>query len=119
MQLLRIKGRSIARSARATIAKGAQLAWLLCGLFGIASVLLVAGRTAASPNATASHPDEPSGGQVNRKAPPTMAWIAEGTFLMGTNDKESFRNERPAHLVEVQGFWMDAHDVTNAEFARF
>jgi formylglycine-generating enzyme required for sulfatase activity len=38
---------------------------------------------------------------------------------MGTNDKESFPNERPAHLVDVRGFWMDEHDVTNAEFANF
>jgi formylglycine-generating enzyme required for sulfatase activity len=48
-----------------------------------------------------------------------MAWIPGGTFLMGTNDKESFPNEQPAHLVQVQGFWMDVHDVTNAEFAKF
>ena len=38
---------------------------------------------------------------------------------MGTNDKESFPNERPAHLVQVQGFWMDEHDVANAEFSKF
>jgi formylglycine-generating enzyme len=38
---------------------------------------------------------------------------------MGTNDKESFPNERPAHLVQVQGFWMDEHDVTNSEFSKF
>ena len=48
-----------------------------------------------------------------------MAWIPRGTFLMGTNDKESFPNERPAHLVQVQGFWMDEYDVTNAEFSKF
>ena len=73
----------------------------------------------ASPNATASNPDDRSGGQVDRKAPPGMAWIPGGAFLMGTNDKESFPNERPAHLVQVQGFWMDEHDVTNAEFSKF
>jgi sulfatase modifying factor 1 len=73
----------------------------------------------ASPNATASNPDERSGGQVNRKASPGMAWIPSGAFLMGTNDKKSFQNERPAHLVQVEGFWMDEHDVTNAEFAKF
>jgi len=98
---------------------GAQLALLLCGLLGIASVLLVAGGTMASPNATASNSDDRSGGQVNKKAPPEMAWIPGGTFLMGTNDKESFPNERPARLVQVQGFWMDEHDVTNAEFSKF
>ena len=63
----------------------------------------------------------PGAGPVAEKAaaPPAMAWIPGGTFLMGTNDKESFPNERPAHLVQVQGFWMDEHDVTNAEFSKF
>jgi formylglycine-generating enzyme required for sulfatase activity len=115
MHFLRIKGRSLALSATATISKGAQLALLLCGLLGIAAVLLVSSGTMASPNATASNPDEPSGGQVRRKAPPAMVLIPGGTFLMGTDDKESFPNERPAHLVQVQGFWIDEHDVTNAE----
>src|SRR5690242_12315958 len=119
MHFSRIKGQSLARSATGTISKGAQLAFLLCGLLGIASVLLVLSGIMASPNAAASNPDKPSGGQVTRKAPPAMVWIRGGTFLMGTNDKESFPNERPAHLVQVQGFWMDEHDVTNAEFSKF
>ena len=113
-----LKRRRLAPSARATISKGAQLALLFCSL-GIASVLLVAGGTIASPNATGSNPDEPSRGQTQKNAPAGMVWIPGGTFLMGTNDKESFPNERPAHFVQVQGFWMDAHDVTNAEFSKF
>jgi len=117
MHFSRIKGWSFVRRAAGT--KGAQIALLLCGLLGIASVLLIAGRTIASPNTTASNPDEPSWVQVRRKAPPAMVWIPGGAFLMGTNDRESFPNERPAHLVRVQGFWMDVHDVTNAEFAKF
>jgi formylglycine-generating enzyme len=56
---------------------------------------------------------------VNEKAPQGMVWIPEGTFLMGTDDVESFPNERPAHRVHVEGFWIDTHDVTNAEFAKF
>jgi sulfatase modifying factor 1 len=119
MHFWQIKGRSLARNATGTISKGAQLALLLCSLLGIASVLLVSSGIMAIPNATASNPDESSGGQVLRKAPPVMVWIPEGTFLMGTNDKESFPNERPAHLVQVQGFSMDEHDVTNAEFSKF
>ena len=113
-----IKG-SLGRSAAGTISKGAQLALLLCGLLGIGSELLVSSVATAIPNANASNPDESSGGQGRRKASPAMVWISGGTFLMGTNDKESFPNERPAHLVQVQGFWMDEHDVTNAEFAKF
>ena len=38
---------------------------------------------------------------------------------MGTDDERSMPNERPAHRVHIDGFWMDATDVTNAEFAKF
>jgi len=117
--LSRIKGRSLPRSATEPILKGSRLALLLCALLGIALLLLVSSGTLAIPNVSASNPDDQSWGQANRKAPPGMAWIAGGAFLMGTNDKESFPNERPAHLVQVQGFWMNVHDVTNAEFAKF
>jgi sulfatase modifying factor 1 len=107
------------RSTTGPVAKSSQLALLFCGLLGIASVLLVLSGIMASLNADASNPDDRSQGQVRRKAQPGTVWIQEGTFLMGTNDKESFPNERPAHLVQVQGFWMDEHDVTNAEFSKF
>ncbi|MBV9488928.1 MAG: formylglycine-generating enzyme family protein [Verrucomicrobia bacterium] len=88
-------------------------------MLGISSGLLVSLATMAGPHATRANGEEAPQGQTGRKAPPGMAWIPGGTFLMGTNDKESFPNERPAHLVQVQGFWMDVHDVTNSEFARF
>jgi sulfatase modifying factor 1 len=52
-------------------------------------------------------------------APQDMAWIPGGEFTMGTDDSESMANERPAHRVKVDGFWMDINDVTNAEFAKF
>src|SRR4029079_9736821 len=41
-----------------------------------------------------------------------------GEFAMGTDDPQSFRNERPARRVKVDAFWIDAHDVTNAEFRK-
>jgi formylglycine-generating enzyme required for sulfatase activity len=114
MHFWQTKGRSLARSVTATISKSAKLALLFCGLLGIAPVLLVLSGIVASFNADASNPDDRSEGRVRRKATPGTVWIPEGTFLMGTNDKESFPNERPAHLVQVQGFWMDEHDATNA-----
>ncbi len=46
-----------------------------------------------------------------------MVWIPGGSFLMGSND--FYPEERPAHRVAVDGFWMDAHPVTNADFRRF
>ena len=48
-----------------------------------------------------------------------MQWLPGGQFAMGTSDPNSFANERPAHEVTVDGFWMDEHPVTNAEFRRF
>src|SRR4051794_37927892 len=46
-----------------------------------------------------------------------MVWIPGGTFLMGSNS--FYPEERPVHHVTVDGFWMDAHSVTNAAFRRF
>ena len=46
-----------------------------------------------------------------------MAWIPGGTFLMGSED--FYPEERPVHPVSVDGFWMDEHPVTVAEFRRF
>jgi sulfatase modifying factor 1 len=110
-----MKGKSRADSAGGVISKGAKVAFFVCGLIAITVALLVSSGAMASSNANASNPDEPCG----RQAPHGMAWIPGGAFLMGTNDKESFPNERPAHLVQVQGFWIDQHDVTNAEFSKF
>jgi len=52
-------------------------------------------------------------------SPASMKWIPTGEFSMGTDDPHSMDNERPAVRVLVDGFWMDEHDVTNAEFRRF
>ncbi len=51
-------------------------------------------------------------------APPGMKWIPAGEFVMGSGPG-AIGNERPAHRVKLSGFWMDEHEVTNAEFARF
>lgn len=48
-----------------------------------------------------------------------MVWIPGGTFTMGSADDSSRRNEGPPHEVQVDGFWMDEHPVTNAQFEEF
>ncbi|HXV25163.1 MAG TPA: formylglycine-generating enzyme family protein [Alphaproteobacteria bacterium] len=48
---------------------------------------------------------------------PGMVWIPGGTFTMGDDDERS--EERAAHQVSVSGFWIDRHEVTNAQFAAF
>ena len=46
-----------------------------------------------------------------------MSWVPGGLFWMGSED--FYPEERPVHQVEVDGFWMDTHQVTVAEFRRF
>jgi formylglycine-generating enzyme len=46
-----------------------------------------------------------------------MRWIPAGTFAMGSED--FYPEERPVHTVSVDGFWIDEHQVTAAEFRRF
>src|SRR6476659_771826 len=45
-----------------------------------------------------------------------MVWIPAGTFRMGSD--QHYAEERPVHEVAVDGFWMDEHQVTVAEFRR-
>lgn len=70
--------------------------------------LALSGRTdtmAADTGKAASHAD--------------MVWIPGGTFRMGATDQEGRPDEYPSHEVRVRGFWMDRHEVTNAQFAAF
>ncbi|AZG47307.1 formylglycine-generating enzyme family protein [Gordonia insulae] len=46
-----------------------------------------------------------------------MTWIPGGTYWMGSDD--FYPEERPVHQVAVDGFWIDTHPVTVAQFRRF
>lgn len=46
-----------------------------------------------------------------------MVWIPGGVFVMGNNDGAP--DEAPRHPVAVDGFWMDAMEVTNRKFQKF
>ncbi|HEX3905058.1 MAG TPA: formylglycine-generating enzyme family protein [Polyangia bacterium] len=46
-----------------------------------------------------------------------MEWIPGGEFMMGSN--RHYREEAPAHLETVDGFWLDRWPVTNEQFRRF
>ena len=56
---------------------------------------------------------------MERMRPPAkeMVRVPGGAFLMGSDD--FYPEERSVHTVEVDGFWMDEHPVTVAEFRRF
>ena len=50
---------------------------------------------------------------------PGLVWIPGGTFIMGTNEPDSYNHERPAHQVKIEGFWMDETEVTNEQYQAF
>ncbi|WP_405414050.1 formylglycine-generating enzyme family protein [Maribacter sp. Asnod1-A12] len=54
-------------------------------------------------------------------APEGMVWVAGATFKQGgvNSDKMAMNHEKPAIDVMVDGFFMDATEVTNAQFAAF
>ncbi|NNC88744.1 MAG: formylglycine-generating enzyme family protein [Akkermansiaceae bacterium] len=52
-----------------------------------------------------------------------MVWIPGGTYTRG-NDRNlgttaTYPEEQPAHKVTVDGFWLDATEVTNRQFMKF
>ncbi len=48
-----------------------------------------------------------------------MVLIKAGEFIMGCSDKEGRPDEYPQHAVKVDSFWIDATEVTNAQFQKF
>lgn len=48
-----------------------------------------------------------------------MIWIEGGEFTRGSIDGRGRKDELPAHRVKVDGFWMDATEVTNRQFFEF
>jgi sulfatase modifying factor 1 len=54
---------------------------------------------------------------LDRAATEGMVWIPGQTFTMGSD--RHYPEEGPAHQVTLDGFWLDAHQVTNARFAEF
>lgn len=60
-------------------------------------------------------------------APSGMVWIPGGEFSMGAQDfpnmndfgMKAIQDAQPIHRVYVDGFFMDATDVTNNEYAKF
>lgn len=76
---------------------------------------LLAGRATESGSSQTVTRSEP-------QAPATlegMVWIPGGEFVMGSTDPLARPDEQPLHRVRVDGFWMDATEVTNAQFKAF
>jgi formylglycine-generating enzyme len=48
-----------------------------------------------------------------------MVYIPGGQFMMGGDNEQASQDEYPRHQVKVSPFWMDATEVTNAQFRKF
>ena len=46
-----------------------------------------------------------------------QVYVDDAEFIMG-NDA-TYPEEGPAHPVSVSAFWLDSHEVTNAQFSQF
>jgi formylglycine-generating enzyme required for sulfatase activity len=112
-------------------------ALLLCAAAAVAAACsergAPAGRGRTAPAETSDAPAAVFEPTVEHKQPPPgpapagMVWIPGGEFSMGSPDPRSLphggpdamADARPIHRVAVDGFWMDATEVTNDQFARF
>ena len=65
----------------------------------------------------AAGPSPAPDGAVSGDVPEAVIFIHGGTFLMGSNDGDS--DEKPPHEVTVESFYMDAHEVTIAQYKVF
>lgn len=66
--------------------------------------------------ATSSHVDIQFNGDTSTAG---MVSIPAGTFMMGGDNAQADKDEYPKHKVSVDGFYMDEHEVTNAQFKKF
>jgi sulfatase modifying factor 1 len=48
-----------------------------------------------------------------------MVSIPGGEFMMGADNEQADKDEYPKHKVILDPFWIDQHEVTNDQFAKF
>ncbi len=116
-----------------TVFKTARLsvAFALTTVLAGSAVALKAETPALTNNAaatTAFRPTIPNKTAPTGAAPEGMVWITGGEFSMGSEGKcngasccspATVADALPVHRVYVDGFWMDATDVTNEKFEQF
>ena len=56
---------------------------------------------------------------VSSVPPKDMILIPAGEFIMGTDSEEANADQKPAHQVYLDAFYIDKHEVTNAQFEAF
>ncbi len=102
--------------------------WVAAALVAVLGTAWLLSRPAARPSVRpAFAPTTAAMGRPDGAAPPGMVWIPGGEFSRGCADprgmpfggRDPMSDARPIHRVRLDGFWMDATEVTNAQFAAF
>jgi gliding motility-associated lipoprotein GldK len=84
-----------------------------CGMFGKNS------NKGGLPNDGQLHGVAP-GNKYSMPKPPGMVYIPPGTFHMGPSDEDvNFAYTARNKQVSINGFWMDATEITNNEYRQF
>lgn len=91
---------------------------ILTGICFLLSFALVCCRQKEQQAAASQHVMAAVPASAIQIVPSKMVHIPAGTFKMGTNDP-AFPDAHPVHKVTVNEFWVDEHEVTNAEFEKF
>lgn len=88
-------------------------------VLSLASLLLLPGAEAESRRWSPSigRPPQPGDEYINPADGSVLVFIPGGEFLMGTDGGEA--DERPAHRVKVEGFWLGKYEVTNKQYMKF
>lgn len=58
---------------------------------------------------------------VNPRDGASMVWVPAGEFLMGSTNADKYANldEKPAHNIYLDGFWIYKNDVTVSQYRKF
>jgi len=89
-----------------------RLVGLAVGAIAIIVVIMWVARSgffSPNPNDSATRTPEKDG--------MVMIYVPAGEFTMGSDNGDA--DERPVHKVNLDGFWIDQTEVTNAQFAKF
>jgi formylglycine-generating enzyme required for sulfatase activity len=99
--------------------------WVKLALFGSGAFIVAYAATASqritgtNPLSTASiTPPSASLESITTAVHKGIVWIPCSEFLMGSNSKTDWLDEQPAHLVSVDGLWIDTQEVTNSQVRR-
>ncbi len=56
--------------------------------------------------------------KINKRDNSEMVIVPAGEFVMGTN-KVYYNDEKPAHKVYLAAYYIDKHEITNAQYLKF